>query len=185
MTLHVSVSGVNKRVLGIWVGVGGAWKKVLTGHTSVSGAYKKFFSAGDIVNPLAGGTVASIAYNGGDNTASMTLLSTGGITTTKGPYEPVDDVDGTRWFTGEPDQAYQAFATLLGTSGTGSTFGTFGSWVALSGSPSWGCSKLGGVNGARSISLKIKIRRASDGVVVSNDTYAYNLSAAVNTGDPP
>lgn len=185
MTLHVSISGVNKRVLGIWVGVGGAWKRVLTGHTSVAGVYKKFFSAGDIVNPLAGGTVASIAYNGGDNAASMTLTSTGGITTVKGPSEPVDDVDGTRWFTDAPDQAYQAFATLLGTSGTGTTFGTFGAWVALSTSPSWGCGKAGGVNGTRSISFKIKIRRTSDGVVVSNDTNAYNLSAAVITGDPP
>lgn len=184
MTLHVSVSGVNKRVLGIWVGVGGAWKKVLTGHTSVTGVYKKFFSAGDVVSPLAGGTVYSIVYNGADNTSSMTLNANGSISALTDGVEVTNTVNGTRWFTDTPYEAYEAYATLVSTTGTGTTTGTFLTWLPLSGSPSWSVYKAGGTNGVRTSVIKIQIRKAG-GAVVSPDTFSYNLSAAVNTGVSP
>lgn len=186
MTLHVSVSGVNKRVLGIWVGVGGAWKKVLTGHTSIAGVFKKFFSAGNVVSPLAGGILSSIAYNGVGNSTTMTLNSNGSISAdTGGVLEGANVINGTRWFTDTPDQAYEAFAFLDEEIGNGTTFGVFESWVSLSSSPSWGVSRSGGTNGARGISFRIKIRRASDSVEVSPYSNTYTLSAGTRVGAQP
>lgn len=187
MTLHVSVGGVNKRVIAIWVGVNGVWKRVLGGWTSVAGVYKKFLtSSTGITNPLAGGVISSLAYDGADNTSYMTIHSDGSLSADSGAItEKVDTISGTRWFDGPPDQTYEVFATLLGNSGTGTTSGTFGTWLPMTSDRTWFVEKVGGVNGARTCSVKFKFRRQSDSVVVSPDTNAYNISCATNVGSPP
>lgn len=183
MTLHVSVSGVNKRVLGIWVGVGGAWKKVLTGHTSVAGAFKKFFSSGSVVSPLEGGAISSITYSGGGNSSSMSFLPDGSLSAATGGMDESDTITGDRWFTDTPDQAYAVYATLVSTSGGGTTSGTFNTWLPISGNPTWGVGRGGTTTGFRSINVKFKVRRISDSVEVIPDTNSFFISAGTDTSD--
>ena len=185
MTLHVSISGARKRVTGVWVSVGGVWKKVLSMNTSVVGTFKLFFIAGLPVNPLAGGVVSSTAYSGASNSSSMTFQTTGAIDAATSGVESTDTITGQRWFTDNPDQAYEVYATLVSTVGTGSTTGTFGVWLPLNTPRTFGVDRAGGSNGVRTVTMKFKIRRVSDSVVVSNDTNSYTVGCATSTGAQP
>jgi hypothetical protein len=185
MTLHVSVGGVSKKVIAIWVGVNGAWKKVLNGYTSISAVYKKFFSTGDVVNPLAGGTLAAQTLylaGGGTSFAQITFATTGGIEADAGGDVLEDTVTGTRWFTDSPDQTYEIFGTIVSSGGSGTIVGTFGSWLPLTSDRTFGVTRTG-TTGGRSVTAKFKIRRQSDAVVVSPDTNSYFMSAVVMLDD--
>lgn len=186
MTLHVSVGGVNKNVIAIWVGVNGAWKRVLGGWTSVAGVYKKFLTSSDgVTNPLAGGTIYSIAYDGVDNTSTLIFHTDGTLSALTDGAETNDTITGQVWYDGAPDQTYEVYATLVSTVGIGSTSGTFNTWLPLTAERSWSVSKVGGTNGARTAWVKFQLRRQSDSVVVSPDTNSYAISVATNTGSPP
>lgn len=185
MTMHVSISGVRKRVTGVWVGVGGVWKKVLSMHVSVSTAFKLFYNNGTIVNPLLGGVVSSTTYSGAGNSSGMSFLPSGAITAFTSGVESTDTISGQRWFTDTPDQTYQLYATLVSSTGIGTTTGTFGAWLTLDAVRSFGVERAGGTNGTRSSTLKFRIRRLVDGVVVSEDTTSFTIACATNTGPQP
>lgn len=181
MTLHVSISGVQKRVVGVWVGIGGVWKKVTTMHTSVVGSYKLFFSSGNIINPLPGGNLSAQSYvvDGIPNSAvaQFKFNANGTTTATAMDEEVVNTLIGQRWFSDVPDGAYEIYATVTSATGPGTTIGTTNSWVPLSSEPAFGAAKGVLTTGARIVQMKFKIRRASDGAIVSNDTNTYQFTA--------
>jgi hypothetical protein len=178
MTLHVSVGGVSKKVIAIWVGVNGAWKKVLNGYTSISAVYKKFHSAlGNIVNPLGGGLIASLAAQDDANSSTVTFNADGTITATTGGFLEEDSITGTNWFNGEQGETFQIYATLVSVAGTGVTSGVFNTWLAFP--QTWGVGKAGGTTGTRTLIVTFQIRRQSDGAVVSVTTpNNYTLQAS-------
>lgn len=184
MALYVSISGANKRVVGVWVGVAGVWKKVTAMHTSVVGTYKLFFTSGSAINPLPGGELGAQTFlpegASGVSSATMRFMSNGSITAIGSDEENVNTISGQRWFSDLPDTSYEVYATLVSATGPGSTVGTFGAWIPISSQPSFGASKGSETTvGARVVTAKFKIRRASDRVVVSNDTNNYSLAANV------
>lgn len=181
MALYVSISGVNKRVVGVWVSVAGVWKKVTAMHTSVVDTYKLFYTSGTAINPLPGGNLSAQSYvvDGVPNSAAAQFKfnANGTTTATALDEEVVNTLAGQRWFSDLPDTAYEIYATVTSATGPGTTIGMIGSWVPLSSEPAFGAAKGVLTVGARIVQMKFKIRRASDGVIVSNDTNTYQFTA--------
>lgn len=155
-----------------------------SGSFSMTGGAATMTKSGSIVNPLSGGSVrSSTAYSESDAEAWMTFNANGSISAGATPDSAINTINGQRWFTSEPDQTYEIFATQISTSGVGSTAGTMGAWVTPP--HSWGVYKAGGANGSKNRAIRFQIRRQSDQVVVSNGTNDYTLTCTTSVGEPP
>lgn len=149
----------------------------LIGTTAITGRSPRHPG---VVSPLPGGTVqAALAFDGVANAASMALQSDGSIATGFGiAGGDFDDVAETRWFTGTPDQAYQAYFEVQSDS---SDFRTVGAvWTDIP--CGFGTNTSGGADKDAASVFRIFIRRKSDNEVVSAMTSgSYTLACSTTT----
>ena len=154
----------------------------LVGTTAITGRSPRHPG---VVSPLPGGTVQSaLAYDGLSNAVSMTLEADGSITTGYGiSGGDFDAVAETRWFTGTPDQAYQAYFEVQSDS---SDFRTVGEvWTDIP--CGFGANTSGGADKDATAMFRIFLRRKSDNEVVSamtSGSYALACSTTTQASGP-
>lgn len=157
-TPYVKHNGTWKVPTEIWVKDAGTWKKVWP-EASLTGQ--------DITDTATDPDDAFTGYRINSNGKAQRKE------TPAGSYTDIED-----WLGVGTNSLYEVRGTLLSSSGTATRSGTLDVWLACTSTREWALEKA--AIGTSTWSIKIEIRRVSDGVIVASCT--VNLESNVDSG---